>query len=215
MSENIISRVPPSDVQAEQAVLGSMLVDKDAILTVIDILKADDFYRPEHQEIFSAMQDLFEKSSPVDLLTLKDQLNLRGKYDTVNGFEYLVSLNNPMYSIANVESYARIVEEKSILRKLIASSNEISKLSYEGNEEASYILEKAEQNVFAIAEKRSTNTYSIIRDVLQSSFDELEELSKRESPLVGLTTGFTDLDYKTLGLCPGQLIIVAARPRNG
>ena len=192
-----------------------MLVDKDAILTVLEILTPEDFYRPEHQEIYSAMVDLYEKSSPVDLLTLKDQLNLRGKYDTVNGFEYLVSLNNPMYSIANVESYARIVEEKSVLRKLIANSNEISKLSYEGNEEASYILEKAEQNVFAIAERKSTNTYAIIKDVLKSSFDELEELSQREGSLVGLTSGFTDLDYKTLGFCPGQLIIVAARPRNG
>ena len=105
MSDNIISRIPPNDSQAEQAVLGTMLVDKDAINTVMDILKPDDFYRPEHAEIFSAMTDLYQKGEPVDLLTLKAQLELRGKYDTTQGFEYLVSLNNPVYSISNVELY--------------------------------------------------------------------------------------------------------------
>ena len=215
MNENLISRVPPSDSQAEQAVLGSMLVDKDAILTVIDILKPEDFYRPEHEEIYNAMVDLYDKGEPVDLLTLKSQLEVRGKYDVVNGFEYLVSLNNPMYSIANVESYAKIVEEKSILRKLINSSNEISKLSYDGNEETSYILEKAEKDIFAISEKKSSKPYALVRDVLESTFDNIEEMSKRDSSLVGLTTGFKDLDDKTLGLCPGQLIIVAARPGMG
>ena len=215
MNENIISRVPPNDTQAEQAVLGSMLVDKDAILTVVEILKPEDFYRPEHAEIYMAMLDLYEKGEPVDLLTLKAQLELRGKYDTVNGFEYLVSLNNPMYSIANVESYAKIVEEKSILRKLINSSNEISKLSYDGTEEVADILEKAEKNIFAISEKKSEKPYSMIRDVLSSTFDNLEELAGREDALVGLTSGFTDLDNKTLGFCPGQLIIVAARPAMG
>ena len=215
MNENLISRVPPSDSQAEQAVLGSMLVDKDAILTVIDILKPEDFYRPEHEEIYNAMVDLYDKGEPVDLLTLKSQLEVRGKYDVVNGFEYLVSLNNPMYSIANVESYAKIVEEKSILRKLINSSNEISKLSYDGNEETSYILEKAEKDIFAISEKKSSKPYALVRDVLESTFDNIVEMSKRDSSLVGLTTGFKDLDDKTLGLCPGQLIIVAARPGMG
>ena len=215
MSENIISRLPPSDSQAEQAVLGSMLVDKDAILTVIEILKPEDFYRPEHQEIYLAMLDLYGKNEPVDLLTLKAQLEVRGKYDTINGFEYLVSLNNPMYSISNVESYARIVEEKSILRKLINSSSEISKLSYEGNEEAKDILEKAEKSIFAISEGKSEKTYSMIKDVLSSTFDNLEEMANREDALVGLTSGFKDLDNKTLGFCPGQLIIVAARPAMG
>ena len=215
MNENIISRVPPNDFQAEQAVLGSMLVDKDAILTVIEILKPEDFYRPEHAEIFSAMRDLNDKGEPVDILTLKDQLELRGKYDVNTGFEYLVSLNNPMYSISNVESYARIVEEKSILRRLIASSSEISKMSYEGSEEVQYILEKAEQNVFAISEKRTQKTYSPISEVLDRTIDNIEELSKREGYLVGLTSGFTDLDKKTLGFCPGQLIILAARPAMG
>ena len=194
---------------------GSMLVDKDAILTVIEILKPEDFYRPEHAEIYMAMLDLYEKGEPVDILTLKSQLEVRGKYDTNTGFEYLVSLNNPMYSISNVESYAKIVEEKSILRRLINNSNEITKLSYDGTEEVSDILEKAEKNIFSISEKKSQKTYSMIKDVLVDTFDNLEELSQRDGGLVGITSGFKDLDDKTLGFCPGQLIIVAARPAMG
>jgi len=215
MNENIISRMPPSDSQAEQAVLGSMLVDKDAVNTVLDILKPEDFYKAEHEEIFRAMVDLYNRGEPIDLLTLKAQLELRGKYDTVAGFEYLVSLNNPVYSISNAESYAKIVEEKSILRQLISSSNEITKMSYEGNEEVEYILEKAEQNVFAISENKSQKTYSLIKDVLNDTFDNLEKLSMSDSSLVGITSGFVDLDRKTLGFCPGQLIVVAARPGMG
>ena len=215
MNENIISRMPPSDSQAEQAVLGSMMVDKEAVNTVIEILKPEDFYKAEHEEIFRAMVDLYNRGEPIDLLTLKAQLELRGKYDTVNGFEYLVSLNNPVYSIANAESYAKIVEEKSILRQLIAGSNEITKMSYEGNEEVEYILERAEQNVFAISENKSQKTYSLIRDVLDSTFENLEKLALNDSSLVGITSGFTDLDRKTLGFCPGQLIVVAARPGMG
>ncbi len=213
--ENIISRIPPNDSQAEQAVLGSMLVDKDAVLTVIEILKPEDFYRNEHAEIYSAIIDLYEKGEPVDLLTLKAQLEVRGNYDVINGFEYLVSLNNPMYSITNVESYAKIVEEKSILRRLIDSANEISKLSYGQTEEVASVLEVAEQKIFAISEKKSQKSYAVIKDVLVDTFDNLEELANRPNGLVGLTSGFKDLDDKTLGFCPGQLIIVAARPAMG
>ena len=213
--ENIISRIPPNDAQAEQAVLGSMLVNKNAVLTVIEILKPEDFYRNEHTEIYSAIRDLYEKGQPIDLITLKAQLEVRGNYDVINGFEYLVSLNNPMYSISNVESYARIVEEKSILRRLIDSANEITKLSYGQTEVVSSVLEVAEQKIFAISQKKSQKSYAVIKDVLVDTFDNLEELANRPNGLVGLTSGFKDLDDKTLGFCPGQLIIVAARPAMG
>lgn len=213
--ENIISRIPPNDSQAEQAVLGTMLVNKDAVLTVVEILKPEDFYRNEHAEIYSAILDLYEKGEPIDLLTLKAQLEVRGKYDVTNGFEYLVSLNNPLYSISNVESYARIVEEKAILRRLIDSANEISKLSYNQNEVVSDVLELAEQRIFSISQKKSTKSYSTIKDVLVDTFDNLEELANRPNGLVGLTSGFKDLDDKTLGFTPGQLIIIAARPAMG
>lgn len=191
-----------------------MLVDKDAVLTVIEILKPEDFYRAEHAEIYSAILDLYEASKPVDLLTLREQLRLRGKYDTINGFEYLATLTNPMYSISNVENYANIVYEKSILRKLIKISAEISKESYEANEDAIYLTEKAEKEIFNIVQKKGSS-YSLIKEVLVNTFDNLEELATRESGLIGVPSGFIDLDNRTLGFTPGQLIIVAARPAMG
>ena len=213
--ENVISRIPPNDVQAEQAVLGSMLLNKDAILDVIEILKPEDFYRNEHAEIYSAIIDLYEKNKVIDLLTVKDQLSIRGKYDVVNGFEYLVSLTNPMYAISNVTNYAKIVEEKSILRRLIKASNEISLESYEANNEVTDIMEQAEKKIFEVAQRKSSKSYSLIKDVLGNTFDRLEELAKQENPIVGVSSGFNDLDKKTLGFAPGQLIIVAARPAMG
>lgn len=191
-----------------------MLVDKDAVLTVIEILKPEDFYRAEHIEIYSAILDLYEASKPIDLLTLREQLRVRGKYDTINGFEYLATLTNPMYSISNVENYANIVYEKSILRKLIKVSSEISKESYEANEDAIYLTEKAEKEIFNIVQRKG-NSYSLIKDVLVNTFDNLEELATRESGLIGIPSGFIDLDNRTLGFTPGQLIIVAARPAMG
>lgn len=214
MNDELLGRIPPHDVEAEQAVLGSMLVDKDAVLTVIEILKPEDFYRNEHIEIYGAILDLYEASKPIDILTLKEQLRLRGKYDVVSGFEYLASLTNPMYSIANVENYANIVWEKSVLRKLIKAANTISKESYEAAEDATYITEKAEKSIFNIIQRKDSS-YALIKDVLIDTFDNLEELATREGGLVGIPSGFTDLDNRTLGFAPGQLIIVAARPAMG
>ena len=175
MNDELLARIPPNDAEAEQAVLGSMLVDKDAILTVLEILKVDDFYRNEHAEIYGAILDLYEAGKPVDLLTLKEQLRVRGKYDIVNGFEYLASLTNPMYSIANVEDYANIVWEKSIFRKLIKASNKISKESYEALDDATAVTERAEKEIFNIVQ-RKTSSYALIKDVLVDTFAKLEEL---------------------------------------
>lgn len=215
MNDELLGRIPPNDLEAEQAVLGSMLVDKDAVFNVIEILKPEDFYRNEHAEIYSAILDLCEANKPVDLLTLKEQLRIRGKYDVVNGFEYLASLTNPMYSISNVENYANIVWEKSILRKLIKAANTISKESYEATEDVIYITEKAEKEIFDIVQRKGGTSYSLIKDVLVDTFNNLEELATRESGVIGIPSGFVDLDAKTLGFMPGQLIIVAARPAMG
>ena len=214
MNDELLGRIPPNDPEAEQAVLGSMLVDKDAVLTVLEILKAEDFYRNEHAEIYGAILDLYEASKPIDLLTLKEQLRVRGKYDVVNGFEYLASLTNPMYSIANVEDYANIVWEKSILRKLIKASNKISKESYEALDDATAITERAEKEIFNIVQRKSSS-YALIKDVLIDTFNNLEELATREEGVIGIPSGFIDLDNRTLGFMPGQLIIVAARPAMG
>ncbi len=214
MNDELLGRIPPNDAEAEQAVLGSMLVDKDAVLTVLEILKPEDFYRNEHAEIYGAILDLYEAGKPIDLLTLKEQLRVRGKYDVVNGFEYLASLTNPMYSIANVEDYANIVWEKSILRKLIKASNKISKESYDALDDATAITERAEKEIFNIVQRKSS-TYALIKDVLVDTFNNLEELATREEGVIGIPSGFIDLDNRTLGFMPGQLIIVAARPAMG
>lgn len=215
MEENIIARIPPNDAQAEQAVLGAMLVDKEAVLTVIEILKPEDFYRTEHVEIYSAILDLYNQSSAIDILTVKEQLRLRGKYDVINGFEYLASLTNPMFSVNNVENYAKIVEEKSILRQLIKLTNDINHKSYDALEPASSILEDAEKSVFNVAQKKSGKSYALVRDVLVDTFDNLEKLASQDGEVIGLSSGFKELDNKTLGFMPGQLIIVAARPAMG
>lgn len=215
MEENIIARIPPNDAQAEQAVLGAMFVDKDAVLTVIEILKPDDFYRTEHSEIYSAILDLYNQSKAIDLLTVKEQLRLRGKYDVINGFEYLASLTNPMFSVNNVEYYAKIVEEKSVLRQLIKASNDISHNSYEASEEASVILENAEKSVFNIAQKKTEKSYALVKDILIDTFDNLEKLASQTEETLGIPSGFKELDSKTLGFAPGQLIVVAARPAMG
>ena len=193
---------------------GLMLVDKDAVLTVIEILKPDDFYKTEHEEIYGAILDLYEASKAIDLLTLKEQLRLRGKYDVINGFEYLVSLTSPMYSVSNVEYYAEIVREKSVLRKLIKSANKISKDSYEAKEDATLITERAEKEIFNIIQHKD-NSYSLIKDVLVDTFDNIERLASQEEGVIGIPSGFADLDNKTLGFMPGQLVIVAARPAMG
>lgn len=214
MNDELLGRIPPNDAEAEQAVLGSMLVDKDAVLTVLEILKVEDFYRNEHAEIYGAILDLYEAGKPIDLLTLKEQLRIRGKYDVVNGFEYLASLTNPMYSIANVEDYANIVWEKSILRKLIKASNKISKESYEALDDATAITERAEKEIFNIVQRKSSS-YALIKDVLVDTFNNLEELANRPEGVIGIPSGFIDLDNRTLGFMPGQLIIIAARPAMG
>ena len=214
MNDELLGRIPPNDPEAEQAVLGSMLVDKDAVLTVLEILKPEDFYRNEHAEIYGAILDLYEASKPVDLLTLKEQLRIRGKYDVINGFEYLASLTNPMYSIANVEDYANIVWEKSILRKLIKASNKISKESYEALDDVTAITERAEKEIFNIVQRKSSS-YALIKDVLVDTFNNLEELANKPEGVIGIPSGFIDLDNRTLGFMPGQLIIIAARPAMG
>ncbi len=153
--------------------------------------------------------------SAIDLLTVKEQLRLRGKYDVINGFEYLASLTNPMFLVNNVEYYAKIVEEKAILRQLIKASNDISHDSYDAMEPASDILEKAEKSIFKIAQKKTNKTYSLIKDVLIDTFDNLERLATQEEEVMGIPSGFKELDRKTLGFTPGQLIVVASRPAMG
>jgi replicative DNA helicase len=210
-----IGRIPPHNVEAEQAVLGCMLLDPDIIPTVTELIKSSDFYRDDHREICEAIIDITEKAGPVDIITVSEQLQARGSLDAVGGLDYLAAITSAVPTTANARHYAKIVEEKSLLRKLIKAASEISQASYEASEEAAFVLDKAEKSIFDILQKRSTQGFTHIKDVLLDTFIRLEELYNTKSFVTGIPTGFTDLDYKTSGLQNSDLILIAARPGMG
>lgn len=215
MDMDAIGRVPPHSIEAEQAVLGCMLLDSDVIPTVTELIKSTDFYRDDHREIYEAIVDIVEKAEPVDIITVSEQLQHRGTLEAVGGLDYLASITSTVPTTANARHYAKIVEEKSLLRKLIKAASDISNMCYEASEEAAYVLDKAEKSIFDILEKRSTQGFSHIKDVLLETFNRLEELYNSKSYITGVPTGFTDLDYKTAGLQNSDLILIAARPGMG
>ena len=215
MDIGALGRIPPQSLEAEQSVLGSMLLDKEVIPVVLESLKSVDFYRDDHKEIFEAVLDLFEKAEPVDIITVSEQLRIRGTLDNVGGLEYLTNIASAVPTTANVKHYARIVEEKSILRKLIKASSDIVNLGYEASEEVSYVLDKAEKNIFDVIQNRNTQGFAPIKDVLVEAFNKLEELYNNKGYVTGIPTGFIDLDYKTAGLHNSDLVLVAARPAMG
>lgn len=215
MDIGALGRIPPQNVEAEQSVLGSMLLDKEVVPTIFEILKSEDFYRQDHKEIYEAIMDLFEKADPIDLVTVADQLKLRGSLDAVGGLEYLTNIATAVPTTANAKHYAKIVEEKSILRRLIKVSSDIVNMGYEAAEEVSYVLDRAEQNIFDILQKRNKQGFSHIKDVLMDAYTKLEELYNNKGFITGIPSGFTDLDHKTAGFQNSDLILVAARPAMG
>ena len=210
-----LGKIPPHDIDAEQAVLGSMLTDKDAVAEAIETLKEEDFYRDDNKAIFEAVLNLYSKSEPVDIITLKDELESMGKFEQVGGFEYLANLPDKVPTTANVQKYIKIVEEKSLLRNLIKTANEIIDLGYSSTEDVEDIMDKAERKIFDIMQRKSQKGYTPIKDVLVESFTKLEELYNRKQHITGVPTGFVELDYKTAGLHGSELILVAARPAMG
>lgn len=210
-----LGKVPPHDIEAEQAVIGSMLTDKDAVADAIEVLKPEDFYRQDNQTIYEAIINLYNKAEPIDIITVKAELTSLGKFEAVGGLEYLAILPDKVPTTANVEKYIKIVEEKAILRNLIKASNELINLGYAETEEVDDIIEQAEKRIFEIAEGKNQKGYTAIKDILVESFAEIERLYNQKQPITGIATGFTDLDYKTAGLHNSDLILVAARPAMG
>ena len=208
-------KVPPHDIEAEQAILGSMLMDKDAVISALEKLKEEDFYREDNKEIFSAIFSLYSKSLPIDVVTVKSELVEMGSFERVGGFEYLAALPDKVPTTANVERYIKIVEEKSMLRRLIQASNELIALGYDETEDVDDILDTAEKKIFDLAQKKGTRSYFSMKDILATSLAELEKLYNQKGSVTGLTTGFIDLDLMTAGLHESDLIIVAARPAMG
>ena len=210
-----LAKIPPHDIDAEQAVLGSMLTDKEAVNAAIESLKEDAFYRDDNRIIFQAIVNLYSKSEPIDIITLKDELESMDKFEQVGGYEYLASLPDKVPTTANVQIYIKIVEEKSILRNLIKTANEIIELGYDPTEDVEDIMDGAEKKIFDIMQSKNQKGYTPIKDVLVESFTKLEELYNRKQHITGVPTGFAELDYKTAGLHGSELILVAARPAMG
>ena len=215
MESDVISKAQPNDILAEQAVLGAMLVDKDAVIASIEVLKSEDFYREDNKEIYAAMLELYSIGKSIDMITLKDQLTLRGTLDKVGGISYIASLVDNVPAVSNVENYIKIVEEKSVIRNLIKTANEIIRNSYSGTEDVDALVEQAEKRIFDVVQERNSRGYASIREILINVFDEIEEISKSGQSISGLESGFIDLDAKTSGLNKSALLIVAARPAMG
>ena len=210
-----LGKVPPHDEDAEQAVLGSMLTDNDAVMAAVEVLKEDAFYREDNKIIYQAILNLYSKSEPIDIITLKDELESMGKFEQVGGFEYLASLPDKVPTTANVQKYIKIVEEKSVLRNLIKTANEIIELGYNPTEDVEDIMDGAEKKIFDIMQSKNTKSYTPIKDVLVESFTNLEKLYNQKKHVTGVPTQFYDLDDKTAGLHGSELILVAARPAMG
>ena len=210
-----LGKVPPHDVEAEQAVIGSMLTDNEAVTSSIEVLKESDFYREDNKIIFSAMLNLYNRSEPIDLITVKSELEAMGKIDQVGGIEYLAELPEKVPTTANASKYINIVHEKSILRNLIKTANEIIELGYDPTENVEDIMDGAEKKIFNLIQDRDQKGYTHIKDILVESFTKLEELYNRKQNITGLPTGFVDLDNRTAGLHGSEFILIAARPAMG
>lgn len=210
-----LGKIPPNDVEAEQAVLGAMLLDKDAVISAVDMLKPEDFYREENKQIFSAMLSLYARSEPIDLITVKDELVSLGKLEVCGGLAYIAELSDKVPTTANAENYMKIVEEKSVLRSLIKTSNELIDLGYDQTLEVNEIIEKAEKSVFNLIKNRNQKGYTPIKEALVEAFAQIERLYNQKETITGISTGFADLDHKTAGLHGSELILVAARPAMG
>lgn len=215
MENEIANRVQPSDVIAEQAILGAMLVDKEAVTSAVEFLKPEDFYREDNKEIYATMLELYGLDKQIDSITVKEQLKLRGTFEKVGGNLNIANLIDNVPVIANIESYVKIVEEKSVIRKLIKAANDILRMGYAQTEEVDIIIEQTEKKIFDVLQNRNSKGYASIKEILITTFDTIEEMYKHKGKVSGTESGFIDLDAKISGLNPADLIIVAARPAMG
>jgi len=208
-------KVPPHNLDAENSVLGSILVDQEAIVKIAEILNPESFYEPSHQSIFEAMRTLYEKNSPIDAVTLTSQLKKMKELDKVGGASKIAELSGLLSTSANVVQYAQIVSEAYVKRKLISLAGELSELAFDESREVRDLVDLAEQKVFAVAQVNATRAFTPIKETLAESFERLDELQRSGSDLRGLATGFADLDKVLAGMQKSNLLILAARPGMG
>lgn len=208
-------RVPPHNIEAEQSVLGAMLLDKDAITNVNEVLRGDEFYKESHRLLFDAILELYNRDEPVDMITLIDLLRSREHLEAVGGISYISDIVTSVPATSNVKHYAKIVEEKYVLRKLILSSNEIMDMCYSQKEKIEDVIGSAEKYIFDISQKNIHQDFEHVSNIITRSFDELERLYKNKGEITGIGSGFRDLDKKTSGFQAGDLVLIAARPSMG
>lgn len=208
-------KLPPQNIEAEMSLLGSLMLDKDAITKVVDFLTPRDFYKENHEAIYRVMEELFEKSEPIDLLSVSTRLKEKNKLDDIGGRSYLTELINTVPTASHVMAYAKIVQNKRVLRDLISASHEIGLMGYDEAEETDILLDKAESSIFRIAQKALSQNFIKIKDILEETFERIDLLSKHEKASRGIPTGFGDLDNILSGLQKSDLIILAARPSLG
>ncbi|MGL6201958.1 MAG: replicative DNA helicase [Lachnospiraceae bacterium] len=215
MDEALIKRVMPHSIEAEQSVVGAMLMDKDAITVAAELISGADFYQSAYGIVFDAIVELFNEGKPADLITLQQRLREKDVPEEVSSLEYAKELLAAVPTSANVKFYAEIVAEKAVFRKMIKLNEETANTCYQGNEPLEAVLETTEKRVFELVQNRNTGDYVPIRDVVLNALESIEKASKTKGTVTGLPTGFIDLDYKMSGLQPSDLILVAARPSMG
>ncbi len=215
MADPSLEKTLPNNLEAERSILGAILLDDKAVLTIFESLKAQDFYLEHHRRIFEKMLQLMNSARPIDLITLKEELQRSNQLESVGGAAYLASLTDGLPRAINIEYYSQIVKEKSTLRRLIQISSETMSRSYQDEEAAEEILQNVEKAIFDIASQQFRTGFSSITPIVSDVFKQIEELSNRKAPVTGLETGFVDLDRMTAGMHPSDLLIVAARPGLG
>ncbi|MCX5696018.1 MAG: replicative DNA helicase [Candidatus Omnitrophica bacterium] len=210
-----LDKIPPQNLDAEMAVLGSMLLDEEAIATAVEILDKNFFYKDTHQKIFQAISDLYAVNKAVDLITLTDALKREGSLDAIGGVSYLTSLANSVPTSANIGHYVQIVKEKSILRTLINNSTKIISLCYESEGNVAEVVDNAERFIFEVSERKTQGSYLHIKEIVKESIETIDVLYRKKAHVTGIPTGFIDFDIKTAGLQNSDLIVIAGRPSMG
>ncbi|QSX07362.1 replicative DNA helicase [Sedimentibacter sp. zth1] len=208
-------KVPPHSLEAEQTVLGALMIDGKAVEKTLNLLASEDFYYEANSEIYDAIRTIYQLEVPIDMITVSDELKKRGKIDQVGGLEYLAGLTENIITSKNVTAYINIIKEKSVLRKLISVSNEIIEKGYKESDEVQNLIDLAESRIFSLSQNRSSNDFSMVRDVLITVFNQLEEKAKMKDSLTGVDTGFKELNRMTAGFQRSDLILLAARPAMG
>lgn len=215
MEENVIKRILPHSVEAEQSVIGSMIMDREAIVVASELITGEDFYNRQYGILFETMVELNDAGSPVDLVTLQNKLKEKDVPPEVSSLEFVRDLITAVPTSANIKYYANIVAEKATLRRLIRLNEEIANTCYAGKESLEYILEDTEKRVFQLVQKRTTDDFVPVRQIVMNAMDKIETAAKNKGSVTGIPTGFIDLDYRTAGMQPSDLILVAARPSMG